>query len=101
MTTIKWDNVPRSPFRPTFGLEPVSTLSSGLFLAKQCLLLDRGITVEPHTPVSALLEVGGSAGWQEFVSQREFIYTIGPKHALNGPKDFAGFVDHFVTMIAP
>ena len=51
VTTLAWNNVPRSPFRSSFGLEPVSTLSSGLFLAKQCPLLERGTTLEPHTPV--------------------------------------------------
>ena len=30
VTTLKWNNVPRSPFHPFVGLEPVSTLSSGL-----------------------------------------------------------------------
>ena len=38
---------------------------------------------------------------QRFVQQREFIYTIRPKQALNDPKDFVGFVDQFVNMIAP
>ena len=55
VTTLKWKNVPRSTFRSSFGLEPVSTLSSELFLAKQCPLLERGTTLEPHTPISALL----------------------------------------------
>ena len=57
VTTLKWNNVPRSPFHPFVSLEPVSTLSSGLFLAKQCPLLERGTTLELHTPVSALLEI--------------------------------------------
>ena len=39
VTTLKLNNVP------------------GLFLAKQCPLLERGTTLEPHTPVSALLEI--------------------------------------------
>ena len=38
VTTLKWNNVPRSPFRPPFGLEPVSTLSSSLFLEKKNVL---------------------------------------------------------------
>ena len=79
VTTLKWNNVPRRLFCPSFGLEPGgSTLSSRLFLAKQCPLLQRSTTLEPHTPVSP---------YQRFVQQRELIYTIRPKDALNDPKD--------------
>ena len=57
VTTLKWNKVPRSPFRPSFGIEPVSTLSFGLFLVKQCPVLERGTKLQLHTPVSALLEI--------------------------------------------
>ena len=57
VTTLKWNNIPCSTFRTSFGLEQVLMLSSGLFLVKQCPLLERGTALEPHTSVSALLEI--------------------------------------------
>ena len=57
VTTLKWHNIPGSPFRPSLGQGPVTTLSFGLFQAKQCPLVRRGTTLEPHNPVSALPEI--------------------------------------------
>ena len=45
-TVLKWHNIPRFPFRPSFGRGPVSTLSSGLQFSSETMSLTRK---EHHT----------------------------------------------------
>ena len=95
---LKWHNIPRFPFRPSFGRGPVSTLSSGLqFLAKLCPWLGKSTRLEQNTTGSVLLEICIVKSLKRILLHPGFI----PKQGLSDPKDSASVVDAFVNMIAP
>ena len=97
-TVLKWHNIPRFPFRPSFGRGPVSTLSSGLQFSSETMSLTRKQHhTEQHTPGSVLLEICIVKSLKRILLHPGF----RPKQALSDPKDSASVVNDFVNMIAP
>ena len=95
-TVLKWHNVPRIPFRPSFGRGPVSTLSSGLQFSSKTMSLSR----KEHHTGTAYSRIGLTR--YLYNKENSVCYTgFRPKHALSDPKDSVSFVDDFVNMIAP
>ena len=95
-TVLKWHNVPRIPFRPSFGRGPVSTLSSGLQFSSKTMSLSR----KEHHTGTAYSRIGLTR--YLYSKENSVCYTgFRPKHALSDPKDSVSFVDDFVNMIAP
>ena len=95
-TVLKWHNIPRIPFRPSFGRGPVSTLSSGLQFSSKTMSLSR----KGHHTGTAYSRIGLTR--YLYSKENSVCYTgFRPKHALSHPKDSVSFVDDFVNMIAP